>query len=219
MDEAISHLERAAALAPGNEEAQLNLARAYGATQQFTLAIAHDEKALDRLPGSAELHSEFGEALVGAQRVDEAITQFRKALELAPGLLDAQYGLGTALMMKGQLAEALAQWRLVLRKDPDHLQTLNDAAWLLATSPDGKLRNGAEALKLAAHAAQLTSGKESAILGTLAAAYAETGQFDRALDVEQRAIQLATERGDATSAGVLQERLVALRAKTPIREP
>jgi hypothetical protein len=90
---------------------------------------------------------------------------------------------------------------------------------VLATSSDAALRNGAEAATLAAHAVQLTSGNEPAILATLAAAYAETGRFDKAVELEQRATDLATQQGNASLAATLRARLAPLRAKTPIRQP
>ena len=219
MDEAIPHFERAAALAPDNVDAQANLGRAYAAKQRFDLALAHYEKALQRNPRSAELHNELGETLANVDRVDEAIPHFEKALEISPGLVEARYYLGAALMTKGQGAKALAQWRQALRKEPDNLQVLNDTAWVLATSSDAALRNGAEAATLAAHAVQLTSGNEPAILATLAAAYAETGRFDKAVELEQRATDLATQQGNASLAATLRARLAPLRAKTPIRQP
>ena len=219
LDDAIPHFERAVALAPDNVDAQANLGRAYAAKQRFDLALAHYEIALRRNPRSAELHSEIGEALANLNRVDEAIPQFEQALALSPGLMEAHYELGAALLTKGQGAKALAQWRLALRKDPDNLQVLNDTAWVLATSTDAALRNGTEAVTLAARAVQLTSGGDAAILATLAAAYAETGRFDQAVELEQRAADLATRQGNASMAAALRARLVPLRAKAPIRQP
>ena len=74
---------------------------------------------------------------------------------------------------------------------------LNDAAWLLATSPDAGLRDGSEAVRLATHAAQLTSEQDPSILATLAAAYAEAGEFAKAMVTNQQAINL----GNATGKG------------------
>jgi len=95
---------------------------------------------------------------------------------------------------------------------------LNDTAWVLATSRDDALRNGAAALPLAEHAVQLTSAGEPAILGTLAAVYAETGRFEKAIELEQRAAELASQQGNAALAQSLTARLALYQDKTPIRQ-
>jgi tetratricopeptide (TPR) repeat protein len=219
LDEAIPHFERALVLAPGNVDAHVNLARAYAAKQQFDQAIPHYQKALDANPDSAELRSQFALALARGNRMVEAIQQFERALELSPDLVDANYYLGVALITQGQGGDGLAHWRKALRKDPDNLQVLNDTAWVLSTSSDDKLRNGTEAVTLAEHAVQLTSGREPAVLATLAAAYAEAGRFDQAVETEQRATDLAAQQGDASMAVTLRARLEQLKAKTLIRQP
>ena len=72
---------------------------------------------------------------------------------------------------------------------------------------------------LAGHAVDLTSGREPALLATLAAAYAEAGRFDRAVEMEKRATDLATQQGNAPLAATLRARLTQLQAKIPIRQP
>jgi tetratricopeptide (TPR) repeat protein len=106
----------------------------------------------------------------------------------------------------------------VLSKDPDNLQVLNDFAWVLATSRNESLRNGNAALPMAEHAVELSSAREPAILGTLAAAYAENGHFDKAIELEQQAVELATQQGSSTLAASLKTRLALFRDKTPARQ-
>ena len=219
LDEAIPHFEKAVALDPANGDAHANLGRAYAAGQRFDQAIPHYEKALERNPGSAELHSQLGYALANRSRVAEAIPHLERALQISPDLVDARYYLGAALMMNGQTAQALGHWRQALRQAPDNLRVLNDTAWALATCADAALRNGTEAVTLAEHAVALTSGREPALLATLAAAYAEAGRFDRAVEMEKRATDLATQQGNAPLAATLRARLTQLQAKIPIRQP
>jgi tetratricopeptide (TPR) repeat protein len=219
LHEAIPHFEKAVALSPANWNAHVNLGRAYAAEQRFDQAIPHFEKALEWNPGSAEMHSQLGYALANDNRVAEGIPHLERALEISPGLVEARYYLGAALMMNGQRAEALAQWRQALRQDPDNLRVLNDTAWVLATCADAALRNGTEAVTLAGHAVEITSGRDPALLATLAAAYAEAGRFDRAVELEKRATDLATQQGNAPLAVALRTRLTQLQAKTPIRQP
>ena len=120
--------------------------------------------------------------------------------------------------MNGQPRDGLAEWREGLRRQPDSVQILTDAAWLLATARDGSLRNGAEAVTLAQHAVELTGSRQPEILGTLAAAYAETGQFAQAIETEQRAATLAGQEGNQALAHALNDRLELLQAHAPIRQ-
>jgi len=219
LEEAIPHFEKAVALDPANGNAQANLGRAYASQQRFDEAIPHFEKALERNPDSAELHSQLGYALANRNRVAEAIGHLQRAIEISPGLVEARYYLGAALMMNGQRAQALAQWRQALRQDPNNLRVLNDTAWALATSADAATRNGTEAVTLAERAVQLTSGRQAAPLATLAAAYAEAGSFEKAVELEKRAADVATQQGNAQLAATLRARLTQLQANTPIRQP
>jgi uncharacterized protein len=79
---------------------------------------------------------------------------------------------------------------------------LNFLAWALATSANPEIRNGATAVALAEKAVAATKRRNAATLDTLAAAYAETGQFEKAASTEQEAIALAqteAERSDCRS--------------------
>jgi Flp pilus assembly protein TadD len=181
-------------------------------------AIPHLERAVDSSPKSAELQNDLGTALAQRGRIEDAIPHFELALQIEPKMVRARYYLGVALVTKGQVAQGLAQWRGALRDDPDNIRVLNDAAWLLATSPDAGLRNGGEAMRLATHAAQLTSEEDPSILATLAAAYAEAGEFAKAMASNQQAINLATQQGKADLAATLKDRMASFQKEAPIRE-
>jgi tetratricopeptide (TPR) repeat protein len=218
LDEAITNFTRAAGLDPKYAAAEANLGRALLGKGSAADAIPHLQKALDLGPESAEVYCNLGLALAQSGRVIDAISHFRRALLLAPGMAEARYYLGQALVMTGQPQEGLAEWREGLARDPANLQLLNDTAWLLATARDASIRNGAEALTLAQRAVQLTASRQPELLATLAAAYAETGQFAQAIEAEQRAADLATQRGNAALAQALTARLALLQAGTPIRQ-
>jgi tetratricopeptide (TPR) repeat protein len=181
-------------------------------------AILHFQKALDLGPETAEFHTNLGIALAKSGRLPDAIPQFERAQALSPDAVDARYYLGKALVMSGRGAEGLAYWKQALSKDPDNLHVLNDFAWVLATSRDETLRDGNAALPLAEYAVELTSAREPAILGTLAAVYAEIGRFDKAIELEQQAVELAKQQGNSTLAQSLNERLALFQNKTPMRQ-
>ncbi len=218
LDEAIQDFSKAIELDPKCTGGESNLGHALLAKDRVDEAIPHLQKAIESNPDSAELYSDRNTALAERGRLDEAVPEFERALQISPNMVRAQSHLGMALVMKGRAAEGLAQWRQVLKEEPDNPQVLNDAAWLLATWPDASIRNGKEAVKLGAHAVQITSAKESSILGTLAAAYAETGDFDKAIEAEKLATDLAKQQGKTEIAAALQGRMVLFQAHKPIRE-
>ena len=218
MDDAIGDFSKAVELDPAYGTAEGNLGKALLEKNDLDGATRHLKKALELGPETAEVQTNLGLGLAEKGQVDEAIPHFDRALEIAPGDADAHSYLGTALLIKGEKAEALKQWRLALKTEPDNVKVLNDTAWLLSTSSDAALRNGVEAVRLAGRAVELTQGHEPMLLGTLAAAYAEAGEFDKSVDAEQRAAELANKQGNARLAAMLQGRLALLEGKTPIRD-
>ena len=143
-------------------------------------------------------------------RPDEAIAQFQRALEIRPNDPEARRNL------QNVLSKTIRRYRDALQIRPDNAATANNLAWLLATSPVASLRNGGEAVEIARRADQLSGGREPAILGTLAAAYAEAGRFPEALSTAQRALELAVQQNRQGLADALRARVAAVRSpKTP----
>jgi Flp pilus assembly protein TadD len=94
----------------------------------------------------------------------------------------------------------------------------NQLAWLLATAPDASLRNGAEARTLAEQASQLSGGDNPVILRTLAAAYAEEGNYGQAVATARRALELpVAQKNDALAASLQKDRQL-YQANTPLRD-
>ena len=130
----------------------------------------------------------------------------------------AQYNLGF-MYNKGQgvpqdYAEALKWYRLAAGQG--HAHAPNNIAWILATAPDARVRNGEEALRLARLAVE--SGAEGVTIDTLAAAYAEVGLFDEAIAEQKRAIDMARAAGDLDAVADRESRLELYRNRQPYRE-
>ena len=65
-------------------------------------------------------------------------------------------------------------------------RVLSDRAWFQATCPSSSFRNGQQAVRDAKAACSIMAWKDEDMIDTLAAAYAETGDFDSAVrDVAQ----------------------------------
>jgi hypothetical protein len=89
----------------------------------------------------------------------------------------------------------------------------------LATHPKDEFRNGPEAVRLGERAVQLTERREVALLGTLAAAYAEAGRFEDAIVTAEEAVKLAESQGLRDLENRNRELLVLYRSGKPWREP
>ncbi len=218
LDEAIPHFEKAAALTPDSVELQANLGAALSERGRLDDAIPHFERAVTLNPDSAALHTSLGAALVQKGRSGEALPHFEKALSISPEFVQARYYLGNTLYLQGKIAEALVEWRRVIREQPNQVAVLNQAAWVLATSPTAAVRNGAEAVSLAERAVQASGGRQARILATLAASYAEAGQFSRAIETAHQALSLATEQKDKQLAEGLNAMLELYAAGTVFRD-
>ena len=122
------------------------------------------------------------------------------------------------LGQSGRTREAIAQYREALRLNPNLAWALNNLAWVLAASPDDEFRNGAEAVRLAERACELTHYGEPLFIGTLAAAYAESGRFPEAVTTAEKAEQLATSAGLTAVAAKTRQLLELYRAGKPYHE-
>ena len=95
------------------------------------------------------------------------------------------------LAQAGKLKEAVEHYHQALKAQPDNPVLLNNLAWLLASTDDLAVRNGAEAVRLASRAVDLTDDTQPMLIGTLAAAYAADGQFNKAVETARTAHNLA----------------------------
>jgi Flp pilus assembly protein TadD len=137
----------------------------------------------------------LGQLLVRVNDVTNALPHLAAAVNLTPNDLETRRTHALALQQTGQGALAVQAWRTASQLAPGQPDLLNNLAWLLATDPDDSVRNGAEAVTLAQRACELTERQQPALLGTLAAAYAEAGQFPEAIRVAEEAVALAQRLG------------------------
>jgi tetratricopeptide (TPR) repeat protein len=120
-----------------------------------------------------------------------ALADYNAAVEYNPQF-DAPIVLrGTFFYGQRRYAEAMADYEAAIRLNPNNFASINNLAWILATCPDDKLRDGLKAVQLAKKACELDGWKHSMMLGSLAAAHAEVGQFEEAIKWQQKAVDLA----------------------------
>ena len=125
--------------------------------------------------------------------------------------------LGGLLCSTGQYREALVHLEAAYAANPGDVSVANNLAWLLATCPDAAYRDGPRALRLAEWACKATSHQSPPLLDSLAAAYAEVGQFDEAVRVTRQAIEIVRSNPKA-STETLESRLALYLAGKPCRE-
>ena len=217
-EEAIRHFEASLRLNPSNAQAHCNLARALSLQNRFPEAEAHFLTALTLKPKDAEIHRSFASALAERGRKEEALTHLRQALDSAPDL-ETRLQFAGLLHETGHDREAVAQYRQVLAIKPGLVKALNTLALLLATCADPAVRDGAEAVRAAEKACQLTQFQQIVPLGTLAAAYAEAGRFGDAVAATEKSLQLAAAAGDARSAALNRRFLQLYRAGKAWHQP
>ena len=218
MDEAIDHYQTALEIEPNHVEAHHSLGLALFSLGQFDKAIVHYRKALRIKPNNVHVLNNLGSALAMRGQIDDAIVHFRRAVEIAPDFALAHSSLDRALAIRERLLKTLAERRELLQSRPDDVALLNATAWLLATNPNESIRRGSEAVELAQRAVRLSGGRQPAILGTLAAAYAEKGQFTNAVQTAQEALALASADNNVSLADALRAQLELYRAGSPYRE-
>ena len=177
---AVSDFSGAVVMDPKNFLAFNNRALAYLETEELDLALSDLQSALKLVPEYPEALNNRGIVYQKMKKYDEAIADFTAALKIDPRYTDALGNRAYTLQLKKEYGKAIADLELAMKSNPDSYEAINDLAWLLATATEPSVRSGARSLELATQACNMTDNKQWNTLDTLAAAYAETGQWDKA---------------------------------------
>jgi len=196
-----------------------NLGAALAALGRTGEAVEAWRRALALDASDFDARNNLGSVLVDLGRADEALAHLAAARRLRPGSAPAALNHARALQAAGRPAEAVGAYRAALRLREDFVPALNGLAWLRATHPEASVRDGAEAAALALRACELTGRGSFVCLDTLAAALAESGRFDEAAGVAERAAALAGAAGRPARAEDIRRRLALYRASRPFRAP
>ena len=208
---------RVVELDSGHSEAQNQLGLVLLKQGRRSDAIEHFEAALKASPRFSEAHYNFGNLLLAEGKLNEAARHYEAALNANGDYPEAHYQLAMLLLSTRQAAAAISHLREAVRLRPDWREAINNLSWLLATHADPKLRNGQEAVVLATKAKRLTNGEKFEPLDTLAAAYAEAGQYSNAVVAAQSALQMAS-KISPQAAEEIRGRLRLYEAGQPFRE-
>lgn len=155
-----------------------------------------------------------GDSLMSAERLVEVVERL-EPLGVREPLVKFHEVLGDLHSARGEWTPAVRNLRLARVLDPESFAARFKLAWLLATSPDVRERDGALALALAKEHGEVTGWRVAADHDLHAAALAELGRFDEAVAAARRAIELA---GDSAQRARIEARLRAYSAGRPHRE-
>lgn len=204
-------LRHALAVTRNNYLAHNNLGLEYTDEGRLDDSSAEFAAATKIRPNLAVAYYNWGVVDVRRGELGRAAERFETALRYDPDHAEAHNNLGRVYALLGRDREAIEQYRRALDSPDPPPITWRNLAWLLATTPDPDLADGREAVRLAERYAAAVATETWQSASTLAAACARAGDFDRAIQVERRALDLAPPE----RRGEEEARLETYRARRP----
>jgi tetratricopeptide (TPR) repeat protein len=219
---AVAAFQRSMELDPAYSYPCWNLGDVFRLQGDGAAAADAFRKAADR-EGTAAAFRKLGGCLRDLKDQPGAVAAFQRAIELYQRAIEldgrdfqARHGLGQVLQEQGRYAEAERAYLGAIKVQPSAAPAYDSLARLLATCPDDKARDGKRAVEYATTACERTGWKKPLYLDTLAAAYAEAGQFDEAVRYQTRALGEQALKGELRKAA--EQRLELYWQKKPFRD-
>jgi len=177
-------------------------------------AIEEMERVSEAMPQQVDLRMQLALYYLVDKQPRKAIAAYSEVIKVDAKSFSAWRSRGDAYLNIGQHSEAVSDLQQALELSPDDPSVLNNLAWVLATSPQDEVRDAKRAIELATKACEQSAYSQSHILSTLAAAYAEAGQFETAIKWSQKAVDMEDpEHGEQLAA-----ELASYREDRPWRE-
>ncbi len=214
-ERAIAEARRAIELGPENSLAYQFLTNCFLELRRYNEVSDLGREWLTVSPYDATVHAVLGTAMAENGDLTAAAQHLGYVMMLRPEAEQAHARLRQILLSLAKEPDALQRLREIAVNAPDSPRMLDELAWLLATYPDSRSRDGTEAVQLAERACALTDRRIPALLDTLAAAYAEAGDFARAITTIEEALNLASSSGDSDAIKLSEMILESLRGNLP----
>jgi len=188
---AVEDFSSAINISPKYADAYYNRANAYSLENQYDKAIAdfgiYITNEADIYYPAYELRSWL---FYKTKNFKGAIADFSKLIDLGHRNSATNYAIiGLLYASDGDFTNGIADCERAVHLDANSFLTCNNLAWVLAICPDANLRDGQRAVKYAKKAGELCSWKEPHVFGTLAAAYAEIGDFKAAVWYQKKSVR------------------------------
>ena len=215
-DEAVLYYTEILDKSPADQRAISCRCWAYMAVGNYDRALKDAEEAVRLNPNTAAWMNNRGEVHIKRKEYDKAITEFTNILAATPGYFYALHNRSEAYLRTRQFAKELADIDACLTNEAKVPLLYANKARILASCPDPKIRDGRKALEAATQAMEMFKYRDGRTMEALAAAHAELGNFDKAVECQQQAFddpELVREEGEAA-----RKRLKLYRDKKPFRD-
>jgi tetratricopeptide (TPR) repeat protein len=173
----------------------VNLGMMLNAQRSLDQAVATFRKATELDPDDEGAALKLGGVLGQKGDYEACIEHLEKIRKKWPDSGQIAYNLALAYKQVDRIEDTVALLNEIIQKNPDMVQALSLLSMIRASSPKDELRNGDEALQLAKKACALTRNEDPMALQSLAAAYAEKGMFEEAIEAGTKAANLAMAAG------------------------
>jgi tetratricopeptide (TPR) repeat protein len=215
-DRAIQDFNDAARLNPQDALTYLARGLAYKGKKDYEKAMADYAQAIRLDPKWANPYYNRANLYKAGKEYDKALADYSEAIKLDPKDPDALFNRANIYKAKKEYDKAVADYQAVIRLDPKDPDAYDSLAWVLATCPDAKVRDGAKAVDCAGTACELTDAQSGYFMATLAAAFAEMGKYEQAVKWQKRALEFP--RYDKEEGDKARQRLKLFEAGKPYRE-
>ena len=224
LRQALAEYGKALTIRPNYARAFFNRGYALRYLHEYELAADDFRRAIEVGHKGGGAYANLGECLLLLDSPAAALEMYEAALVKEPSLMPARQGRANALAKAGRADEALREYRAIVEAHPTAALVWTRMAWLLATNPDDALRDGPAAVADAQRACTLTQRNHPRALDALAAAFAESAQFELAVSTAQEALRRSRERPHRTELRRQYEQQIAQRIEQysrqePFREP
>src|SRR5438128_1015496 len=218
LQDALIHFRDAARLEPENATVHNIYAVMLGAAGRTDKAMQEFQATLRLAPDSAATHVNLANLLAKQHARDEAMAHYSEALRLNPAVVEAHCYVASLLLEQGRTEDAAAHDIAALQIKADYVPAMESLAWIYATaSGEVGTQHAAEAVRLAEQACRISGCKQSGLLDTLAAAYANAGRFDEAGKADEEALSIAKVAGENNFADSIRARIDLYKKRSPFR--
>jgi tetratricopeptide (TPR) repeat protein len=218
LDQAIVHFKEALRIDPNYFNARTNLGSVFLKQGKLDEAIANLTEAMSLRKDKPEVYYYLGLAYTKQDKYDLAVQNYNKALLIKPDYPDVHFYLGAIYCSQRKIDLAITHWTKAVKLKPDFDNALNNLAWIWATAQNTKVHNSLDAVRFAKRACELTEYKRPDFLDTLAVAYAAAGDFSKAIETAEKALELCKSPEQNTLKKEIEGRLVLYKAGKPYIE-